>query len=423
MAISTVQSAGSFTPDDDGSIINELSRTVELSTNPTIGNWIVAIASYRNTFLTNINSAPAVVVTDSESNNYAFHGLSRDESGVGCAWFVAEVEATGGSFEVTATFDYGESWQQGGICLRVFEVSGEDIQVALAAGDFIENDDTGSEDTVPLTLSGAEAGDLILGAAATNTIVTASSGSTLLHTDTPGDEILPALRTYSWDGDDAPISWTSPTAAWFNGDFSAIVLRESGEPGGGPEITGITKIQGGHPFTITGTDFSASGNSVILSPTTDHEHSDAETQTIDSEGATEIVVYPAVVPTGLSFGDPVYVFVEDGDSNLSDPFAAQIADPVLRFDEVLRDTDSGSLVSDTGLEIFVVSGSAGNREIKHQGTNAAIVSGAVNIQSEDFSIEDIAEETDFLATLYDDGNPLRGCGFQSAHVVDRNDDE
>ena len=75
-------------------------------------------------------------------------------------------------------------------------------------------------------------------------------------------------------------------------------------------ISDSTLTNGQAGIVITGTGFSASGNTVLVSPTDDPNDGDAVAQTITAEGATEIT-FTAVLGA-LSFGT-LYLFVVNDD--------------------------------------------------------------------------------------------------------------
>jgi hypothetical protein len=104
--------------------------------------------------------------------------------------------------------------------------------------------------------------------------------------------------------------------------FTIAVLMSEGAATA--TITSTTKLTSGKSFTITGTDFAATGNVVLLSPTDDSTNVNAATQTVSTEGTTEIVINSASLPTGTSHADTVYLFVDNGEGYNATGYAVTV---------------------------------------------------------------------------------------------------
>jgi K+/H+ antiporter YhaU regulatory subunit KhtT len=204
----------------------------------------------------------------------------------------------------------------------------------------------------------------------------------------------------------------------------------------GPTVSSTTKLQGGYPFTITGTGFGATQGtgSVIISPTdldsenleeTGPSDPDAVVQTIADAGDwsnTSITIASAATGDGpasaIDAGDTVYVFVtNDAEEEMESGFAVQVADPVLRVNELLRDTDSGVLVTES-VEVIVLDGSPFDREVVYQNDSEEIASGVLTIEEAEEVANVSTMGAEYVVVLIGDNNR---AAVVPATVVDRND--
>lgn len=108
----------------------------------------------------------------------------------------------------------------------------------------------------------------------------------------------------------------------------------------GPNITSTTKLQAGKALTVTGVDYSATGNTLRISPTNSTADVAAVDQTLNTQSITQLTVTSVVLPAGASPGDTMYLFVQDDLLEWgSVGRATLVADPALQV--TLLDTDSG----------------------------------------------------------------------------------
>jgi hypothetical protein len=187
----------------------------------------------------------------------------------------------------------------------------------------------------------------------------------------------------------------------------------------GPEISGASKIQSGKPFSVSGARFGVAlgtGDGLILSPTDDAADVNAVVQVVDSWSDTELSVTSASLPVGLVGGDAAYLFVETETGIISDGLLIAIADPVLRVDQLLRDTDAGTLVT-ASPGVVVFSGGAVTPVVEHNAESVSVTAGVLEIVDAAFSISEISETRHVV--LFGSGD---NAGVYPGTVVDRNDD-
>jgi hypothetical protein len=236
--------------------------------------------------------------------------------------------------------------------------------------------------------------------------------------------VAAAYRTATVDTED-PSEWviTYTTAPEQTLSATIAVLGAAA----GVSITSTTKLQDEKSFTITGTTFGADAGDngrVLISPTDDAADTDAVVQTVNTWGDTSLVINSAALPVGATPGTTLYLFVRnDAEEQNADGFAVQVADPALKVNELLRDTDSGVLVTES-VELIVIGGAPGSRAIVYQNdTGVSIASGVLTEEDDFFDIATIGNE--YQAVIIGDGQsedpPINRAAVVPATVVDLND--
>jgi hypothetical protein len=186
------------------------------------------------------------------------------------------------------------------------------------------------------------------------------------------------------------------------------------------EVSGTTKIQDEKPLTITGLGFGdpqALGNA-ILSPALDPDDIGAVIQTVETWSDTTITIAAADLPSGLVAGSTVYVYVKDDTGATIDPLTTVVADPTLRLDGLLRDIDTDGLITQDPLELVVLGGAAGGRQVEYNTISGASAAGVVEIDDALYSVNEI-DDTRLVIAIQ---SATRASVPVPATVVDRNDD-
>lgn len=138
--------------------------------------------------------------------------------------------------------------------------------------------------------------------------ITLPSGYTAVHNTVPGNAMATALvyKLITEAGTEQP-QFEIPSSA--RGSAVFVVFRAAGGSTA-PTIESVSDATLAHGQTgvvLTGTNFSASGNTVLISPTDDVNDVNAVEQTISAEGTTEITL-GALDLDSFDFGN-LYVFV------------------------------------------------------------------------------------------------------------------
>jgi hypothetical protein len=198
---------------------------------------------------------------------------------------------------------------------------------------------------------------------------------------------------------------------------STIIVRGIGAT---DEINSTTKIQDGHPLTISGLGFGATQSlgSVVLSPALDRNDAGAVIQTVGTWSDSSIYIAAAELPTGLSAGDTVYVYVDDDEGTTLDPLTTVVADPTLRLDGLLRDIDTDALITQDPMELIVLDGVAGGRDLEYNTTSGVCTAGVVEIDDTLYSVTTMGGTRWVIAVQ----SETRASVPVPATVVDRNDD-
>lgn len=194
------------------------------------------------------------------------------------------------------------------------------------------------------------------------------------------DEAGAATVTMSWANADSAVNYTHYAVALNAAEDAGVTISS---------VSDSTLTHGQTGVVLTGAGFSASGNTVIVSPTDDVEDVLAVAQTITAEGTTEITFTADL--DSFDFGT-LYLFVVNGDSESNETgevISRVVGSVTLNFtDDNIFIDENGDAVTATDLTFHVWRASRPNGNPDQIITEVDITDGELALSIDVGSLED-----------------------------------